>query len=70
VGPRYSVRRGSNRFEPDSKFKWNQIPSKLDQSKKDIPMLRKFEIKYSFEGFKEMNKFLNRNFFRFRVDFE
>jgi hypothetical protein len=61
---------GLNRIQNLNGIKFFQIPSKLDQSKKDIPMLRKFEIKYSFEGFKEMNKFLNRNFFRFRVDFE
>jgi hypothetical protein len=30
----------------------------------------KIGIKYGFEGFEEMNNFLNRNFFRFITDFE
>jgi hypothetical protein len=30
----------------------------------------KIGIKYGFEGFEEMNNFLNRNFFRFIMDFE
>jgi hypothetical protein len=33
-------------------------------------LLGKIEIKYSFEDLIEMNKFLHRNFFRFRMDLE
>jgi hypothetical protein len=32
--------------------------------------LRKFEIKYGFEGVEKRNIFLHRNFFRFLVDLE
>jgi hypothetical protein len=33
-------------------------------------MLKKFEIKYSFEVLKEMNNFLHINFFRFKMYLE
>jgi hypothetical protein len=51
-------------------FKFFQIPSKFDWSKNDLPRLKKFEIKYSFEDLKKMNNFIHRNFFRFERDFE
>jgi hypothetical protein len=44
--------------------------SNMIWSKKDLPELKKFEIKYGFEGFEERNNFLYRNIFRFEVDFE
>jgi hypothetical protein len=31
---------------------------------------QKIEVKYNFEGLKEMNNFLHINFFRFRMDLE
>jgi hypothetical protein len=39
----------------------------LIRFKKDLPELKKFEIKFSFEGFDERNNFLHRNFFIFKV---
>jgi hypothetical protein len=42
----------------------------LIHSKKGLPELDKFEIKYDFEGFEERNNFIHRNFFRFGTDFE
>jgi hypothetical protein len=46
---------------------WNskQTYSDFVCSKQDLPEVENFEIKYSFEGFEEMNNFLQRNFFRF-----
>jgi hypothetical protein len=44
--------------------------SKFDRSKKDLPKLKKFEIKYGYEGFEEGNNFLHRNFFRFETNFK
>jgi hypothetical protein len=46
-----------------------QILSNFDQSKNDLPKLKKFEIKYGYEGFEESNNFLDSNFFRFETDF-
>jgi hypothetical protein len=45
-----------------------QIHSSYDRSKKDLPGLKKFRIKYGIEGFEERNNFLHRNFFIFKVD--
>jgi hypothetical protein len=42
----------------------------FDQSKKDLPILKKFEIKYGPEGFEERSNFSYRNFLRFEMDFE
>jgi hypothetical protein len=47
-----------------------QFLSKFDCSRKDIPELKKFEIKYDCEGIEEWNKFLHRNLFRFEIYFE
>jgi hypothetical protein len=57
----------------DSKFKRFKYIKKVlnfGQTKKYFPVLRKLEIKYGLEGFEERNKFLNRNFFRFKVKFK
>jgi hypothetical protein len=42
--------------------------SNFDQSKKEIPDLQKFGIKYGFEEFRGRNNFLHINFFRFEMD--
>jgi hypothetical protein len=42
----------------------------LIHSKKGIPKLENFKIKYGFEGFEERNNFIHRNFFRFKIYFE
>jgi hypothetical protein len=38
--------------------------------KLDHTGIKKFEIKYGFEGFGERNNFLHMNFSRFEMDFE
>jgi hypothetical protein len=46
--------RGSNGFKSDSKFKWFKNRFKFFQTltdPKELPELKKIEIKYSFEGF-------------------
>jgi hypothetical protein len=54
-------------------FKWIQIVFKFFQAltdpKNDFPELKKFEIKYSHEGFVEINNFLHRNFLRFEMKY-
>jgi hypothetical protein len=60
-------------FELDSNFKWIQLISKcckIERSKRDLPWLKKFEIKYGFESSEGRNKFLHRNFFRFEMELE
>jgi hypothetical protein len=47
-----------------------RVISNFDQSKKDIPELKKLEIKYSCEVLEEMNNFLHSNIFRFEIGFE
>jgi hypothetical protein len=47
-----------------------QIVPMFDRPKKDIPELKKFEIKYGFELCEERNNFIHRNFFRFEIKFE
>jgi hypothetical protein len=42
----------------------------LVYSKKDLPELETFEIKYGCKGFTERNNFLHRYFFEFKMDFE
>jgi hypothetical protein len=63
-----------NRFKPSKSIQTCsnlfQIISNLIHSKKDLPKLKKFEIKYEFEVFVERNNFLYRNFFRFEMSFE
>jgi hypothetical protein len=39
-------------------------------SKKDLPELENFEIKYGFEDLEEMNNVLHRNFLRIVMDLE
>jgi hypothetical protein len=46
-----------------------RVFSNFDQSKKDIPKLKKLEIKYGCDGLKERNNFLYRNFFKFEMGF-
>jgi hypothetical protein len=50
-----------------SKFKTD---SNLTLSKTGVPGLKKSKIKYGYEGFKEGNNFLHRNFLRFELYFE
>jgi hypothetical protein len=47
-----------------------QILPNFDRSKKNVPKLKKFEVKYGCEGFEEWNKFIHRNLFRFEMGFE
>jgi hypothetical protein len=47
-----------------------QIHPSFDRSKRDLPMLENFQIKYKIEGFEERNNFLHINFFRFEIDFK
>jgi hypothetical protein len=47
-----------------------QIIPIFNRTKKDIPKLKKIEIKYDFERFEEGNNLLHRNFFKFEMDFE
>jgi hypothetical protein len=47
-----------------------QIPLNFDRYKKDLPELKKFEIKYGCQGFEERNKLIHANVFKFEVDFE
>jgi hypothetical protein len=47
-----------------------QIPSNIDRSMKDLPLVKKFEIKYGHEGFEEGNNFIRRKFFIFEMDFK
>jgi hypothetical protein len=51
-------------------FKRFQNHSSFIRSKKDLPDLKKFEIKYGFEVFDEKNNFTYRNVSRFELDFE
>jgi hypothetical protein len=36
----------------------------------NLPVSKKIEIKYGFEGFEERNNFLHRKFFIFEMDFK
>jgi phosphoribulokinase len=47
-----------------------QIISNFDPSKKDLPELEKFEIKYGSEGIEERINFLHRIFSRFEINFK
>jgi hypothetical protein len=53
-----------------NRIKQTSNRSNFNWSKKDIPKLRKIEIKYSFENLEEMNNFLHRNFLKIRMDLE
>jgi hypothetical protein len=48
----------------------NQTISNFIRSKKDLPELEKFEIKYGFEVLDKWNNCTYRNFLRFKKDFE
>jgi hypothetical protein len=48
----------------------NQTLSNFIRSKKDLPELKKFKIKYNFYGFDESNNFHYINFLRFEMKFE
>jgi hypothetical protein len=67
-------RRGSNDIPTVSKqfkpIETNFKPFKFNQSKKDLPELKKIEIKYGFEDLEDMNNFLQRNFLRIGMDLE
>jgi hypothetical protein len=54
----------------DSNSNVIQIISKFDPSEKDIPELKKIEIKYGCEFFEERINFLYRNFSIFEMDFK
>jgi hypothetical protein len=47
-----------------------QILSNFNRSKKELPWLKKIEVKYGCEGFEERNNFLHRNFSRLEMDFK
>jgi hypothetical protein len=65
-GAHLKVMQGFNEWvrpEKQLKFKFDfQIESKLIHLKMNLPKLENFEIKYGFEGIKEGNNFLLRNF--------
>jgi hypothetical protein len=48
----------------------NQTHQNFIQSKHDLPRIKKFEIKYGFEGFEERNNFIHMNFSIIEMDFE
>jgi hypothetical protein len=47
-----------------------QIVSNFDQSKNDLPKLKKFEIKCGYQDHEERNNFIDKNFSRLEVDFK
>jgi hypothetical protein len=53
-----------------NRFKQTSNCSNFNWSKKDLPELKQFEIKYFFEDLGQVNNFLRRSFFRFRMDLE
>jgi hypothetical protein len=57
------------RIQIQTNCKSNSNRFKLGWPKKDLPELKKFEIKYACEGLEEVNNFLHRNFSRFKMDF-
>jgi hypothetical protein len=59
---------GSNQIQTDSNRFQNLL--NFDRSKKNLPELQKFEIKYGFKDLEKTNNFLHRNFFRFGRYFE
>jgi hypothetical protein len=57
-----------NRFQNQFKLiRTISKPFKFDRLKKDLPKIKKFEIKYGFEGFEEWNNFIHRNVFRLEM---
>jgi hypothetical protein len=59
----------SNEFDSNSNFKRIQIHSNFDYSKKDLPIIENFDLKYGCEVFEERNHFFHWNFSRFAMDF-
>jgi hypothetical protein len=53
-----------------TKLNSNLTLAQTSFAKKDIPKVKKIEIKYGCEGFKEGNDFLHRNMFRFEMYFK
>jgi hypothetical protein len=53
-----------------NRFKQTLNCSNFNQSKKNLPKLKKFEIKYGVEGFDKRNNFPYINFFKSEVYFE
>jgi DNA modification methylase len=53
-----------------SNFQYFQIVLIFKWAKRCLRLLKKIETKYGYDGFKERNNFLHRNFFIFRIDFE
>jgi hypothetical protein len=47
-----------------------QIVTKFDRFKKDLPEIKKFGIKYVYEGLEERNNFIHRNFSRLGMEME
>jgi hypothetical protein len=63
---------GSKRFKPFPNLNGAKTFnfSNFDQSRRNLPELQEFEIKYSSKDLEKINKFVHRNFFRFGRDFE
>jgi hypothetical protein len=72
TGSHSAGQRRQIRFEIEFQTNSNQIQilSNFDRSKKDLPWLKKIEVKYGCEGFEERNNFLHRNFYRLEMDFK
>jgi hypothetical protein len=72
TGSHSAGQRRQIRFEIEFQTNSNQIQilSNFDRSKKDLPWLKKIEVKYGCEGFEERNNFLHRNFSRLEMDFK
>jgi hypothetical protein len=73
-GSTVPVGAGQTVFEPFqnslNQFKQTLNRSNFNQSKKELPKLKKFERKYGFEDLKEVKNFLYRICLRFRMDLE
>jgi hypothetical protein len=72
TGSHSARQRRQIRFEIEFQTNSNQIQilSNFNRSKKDLPWLKKIEVKYGCEGFEERNNFLHRNFSRLEMDFK
>jgi hypothetical protein len=53
-----------------SRFKQTLNHSNFNRSKKDLPELENFGLKYDSEDLEKVNNFVHRNFFRFRMNFK
>jgi hypothetical protein len=54
--------RPSHSSSNSNHFEYFQIHSNFERSKKDLPGLENFEIKYGFEDLEKMNNVIYRNF--------